>query len=168
MPFVHELPSAEDVEKYDLPYRADLEDPVELRRKWTVDRDRDSFLIGGGATGNQAYEGAETIKVYFILYLAGSKFRIIMEPDRTPGDFNADPYFIHWPALLEIWAIRPQENRMVDVTKSVKEQPDSPHPMLNNYSFNEFVAIFKEALSVHKAGFYNRHIKTLITVSFGF
>lgn len=91
-----------------------------------------------------------------------------MEPDLTPGDFKVDPYFIHWPALLEIWAIRPQENRMVDVTKTVKEQPDASHTMLSNYSFNEFVSIFKEALIVHKAGFYNRVIKAPITVTFGF
>lgn len=168
MAFAHELPSAEDIKKYDLPYYLDLQDPIELRRKWTVDRERDFFLTGGGATGNPAFEDPKKIKVYFTLYLSGSKFKIIIEPDHTPGDFNVDPYFIHWPALLEIWAIRPQENRMVDVTKAVKEQPEVPHPMLNNYSFNEFVAIFKEALSVHKAGYYNKHIKAPITVTFGF
>lgn len=168
MAFIHEIPSAEDIEKYDLPYRADLEDPIELRRMWTVDRERDSFVIGGGLTGNPAFEGQENLKASFDFYLASSKFEIIMEPKRTPGDFNVDPFHIHWPALLEIWAIRPQEKRMIDVTKSVKEQPDSPHPMLNNHSFNQFVAIFKEALIVHKAGFYNRHIKVPITVTFGF
>lgn len=135
---------------------------------WTVDRERDLFLTGGWATGSPAFEDPKTLKVYFVLYLSGSKFRIIMEPDRTPGDFNADPYCIHWPALLEIWAIRPQESAIFDVTKVVKEQPDVPHPMLSNYSFSEFVSIFKEALIMHKAGFYNRVIKAPITTTFGF
>ncbi|WP_334119225.1 hypothetical protein [Limnobacter sp.] len=168
MTFVNEIPTAEDIEKYELPYKLDLEKPIEHRRMWTVDRERDFFLTGGGLTGNPAFEDPKTLKVYFSLYLSGSKFRIIMEPKRTPGDFKADPFFIHWPALLEIWAIRPQENRMVDVTKMVTEQPDASHPMLNNYSFNKFVAIFKEAVTVFKAAEYNKHIKSPITVTFGF
>jgi hypothetical protein len=166
MAFVNEIPSAEDIEKYDLPYKLDLDRPIENRRIWTVDRERNSYLTGGGLTGNPAFE--DNLKTCFRLYLAGSKFEVILEPRLTPNGFDGNPYQIYWPALLSIWALRPQENRMLEVSKSAWEQPDKPNPVLNNMPLNQFVALFKEAVSIYKAGDYNRHIHHPITVSFGF
>jgi hypothetical protein len=166
MAFVNEVPSAEDFEKCDLPYKLNLERPIEHRIKMTMDRERGIYLPDGGPTGNQAFE--DHIKTRFYLYLAGTKFEIIMEPCHTPGDFQANPYYIHWPELLEISVIQPKENRMVEVFKTVCERPNEPQSLLNNYSFNQFVAILKEALTVQKAGYYNRYIHAPITVSFGF
>lgn len=47
MAFVNEIPTAEDIEKYELPYKLDLEKPIEHRRMWTVDRERNFFFDRG-------------------------------------------------------------------------------------------------------------------------
>lgn len=166
MSFINEIPSPEDIEKFGLPYGSDLEKPLEHRRSWLADRERDIYLTGPGATGNQAYD--EDVKYYFNIYLGKSKLKVVVEPSRTPGDYKVDPYFIHWPALLEVWAVHPQENRLVEVLKLTSTTPDIPHPFLQGYSLNEFVSIFKAAVAARKAGNFNKHIQTPITVSFGF
>lgn len=165
MAFVNEIPSAEDIERYDLPYRRDLGEPVEERRNWTADRERDFYLTGPSMTGNQAFE--DNVKMYFLLYLSDSKFKIVME-DRTSSRFADSPYYIHWPALLSISTLRSQENKRGELPKVAWENPDTPQPLLNNYSFNQFVTIFKEALATRGAGNSNKHIKAPIIVSFGF
>ncbi len=48
MPFINEIPSAEDIEKYGLPFKKDLDLDISLRRQWTVDRERNFHLYGGG------------------------------------------------------------------------------------------------------------------------
>jgi hypothetical protein len=166
MTFVNEIPNAQDIDKYDLPYKLDLERPIEQRRTWLADRERDIYLTGPGATGNQAHD--DNVKFYFNIYLGQSKLKVVMEPSRRPGDFKADPYHIHWPALLEIWVVHPQENRMVELVNLTRQTPDVSHPLLQNRSLNEFVAIFKEAVAARKEGDYNKHIHAPITVSFGF
>lgn len=166
MAFVNEIPTAEDIEKYDLPYNLDLERPIEQRRSWLADRERGFYLTGPGVTGNQAFE--DNVKMYFNLILGRSMFKVVMEPKQTPGDFNSNPYHIHWPALLEIWTVHPQESRMVEVCKTAREAPNVPHPLLQDHSLNEFVKILKEAITAHKEGDYNKYIQAPITVSFGF
>jgi hypothetical protein len=160
MTFKNEIPSAEDIKRFNLPYGLDLEKPIEHRRTWLADRERDIYLTGPGATGNQAHD--EDIKYYFSIYFGKSKLKVVVEPSRTPGDFRADPYFIHWPALLEIWV------GTVEVIKLTSSTPDVPHPLLQGRSLNEFVEIFKEAVTARKAGNDNDYIETPITVSFGF
>lgn len=166
MAFANELLTSEEIEKYDLPYKFDLDRPIEQRIKMTMDRERGIYLSDGGATGNPAFD--DDIKTQFAIYLSGTKLDVVMEPCNTPGDFKADPYSIRWPTLLEIWAIDPKEQKMIEVSKAALQKPDEPSPSMNNYSFNQVVAILKEALSIHKAGYYNRHIHTPIIVSFGF
>jgi hypothetical protein len=166
MAFVNEIPSAEDIEKYDLPYRLDLQRPIEQRRMWTADRERGVFLPGGGMTGNQAFD--DDVKAIFDFYIAHSKFQVILEPRLSPNGYTGNPYHIHWPALLEIWAVLPKDNQMAKVPKTAWEQPENPLPILNGYSLNQFIEVFKEALSTHKAGDYNKRIHVPITVTFGF
>lgn len=166
MPFVNEIPSAEDIEKFDLPFRLDLDKPIEFRRDWAADRERDIYVTGPGRIGNQAHD--EELKSYFNVYLGSAKLQVILKPQQTPGDFEANPYHIHWPELLEIWAVHPQENRLVEIYKSARQNPDAPNPYLRNYSLNEFVAVFKESASVRKAGYHNRAIDAPIVVGFGF
>ncbi|EWG14935.1 hypothetical protein P910_002015 [Xylella fastidiosa Mul-MD] len=48
MPFINEIPSAEDIEKYGLPFKKDLDLDISLRSQWTVDRERNFHLYGGG------------------------------------------------------------------------------------------------------------------------
>ncbi len=47
MPFINEIPSAEDIEKYGLPYKKQLNLDISLRSQWTVDRERNFHLYGG-------------------------------------------------------------------------------------------------------------------------
>ncbi len=48
MPFINEIPTAEDIEKYGmLPYKNDLNLDISLRSQWTVDRERNFHLYGG-------------------------------------------------------------------------------------------------------------------------
>ncbi len=168
MAFVNEIPSAEDIEKFDLPYKPDLSDPIELRRDWAVDRERDVYVTGPGGIGKQDRD--EPLKRYFVVYLGRSKIRVLLEPQRTTGDYKNSPYHIHWPALHEIWALRPQDSRFVEIYNLARQNPDSPNSYLRNYSLNEFLAIFKEAATVRKEGFHNRFILTpvAVAVTFGF
>ncbi len=48
MPFINEIPSAEDIEKYGLPFKHDLNVDMRLRNPWTIDRERNFYLYGGG------------------------------------------------------------------------------------------------------------------------
>ncbi|MRT52324.1 hypothetical protein FG476_01190, partial [Xylella fastidiosa subsp. multiplex] len=65
MPFINEIPSAEDIEKYGLPYKKQLNLDMRLRSQWTVDRERNFHLYGGGTTANQAF----TDVFYYRFYL---------------------------------------------------------------------------------------------------
>ncbi len=47
MPFINEIPSAEDIEKYGLPFKKGLNLDISLRSQWTVDRERNFHLYGG-------------------------------------------------------------------------------------------------------------------------
>ncbi len=47
MPFINEIPSAEDIEKYGLPFKHDLNVDMRLRNPWTIDRERNFYLYGG-------------------------------------------------------------------------------------------------------------------------
>ena len=48
MPFIEEIPSAQDIKDFDPPFGPDLEKPIEERRFWWADRERDVYLIGVG------------------------------------------------------------------------------------------------------------------------
>jgi hypothetical protein len=167
MTFTNEVPSEEDIIKYDLPYKLDLDKPIEHRRSWLTDREKDIHMTGPGATGNPAYE--DNVKMRAHLYLGRCKIQVIMEPPKVaPGGFKANPYYIHWPALLEIWAIHPQEQRMIEVLQAASKTPDAPEQLLQGYSLRDFIKILKEALSVRKEGDSNHHIHAPIIVTFGF
>ncbi len=61
-----------------------------------------------------------------------------------------------------------QAGYLKELPHSAWESPDVPQPLLDNYSFNEFISIFKEAVTVHGAGDANRHIHHPIVVRFKF
>ena len=44
MAFVNEVPTRHDIETYGLPFEADLGLPLDIRRIWTVDRERKCHL----------------------------------------------------------------------------------------------------------------------------
>ena len=166
MPFVEEIPSAQDIKDFDLPFGPDLEKPIEHRRSWFVDRERDVYLAYLGYTGNPAFD--DNIKQDAGFYIGKKRFNVILEPSKTPMDFNVNPYSIHYPALLKIWVYISADRGMIDVLPEVQNAPDTPHPFLQNRSLNEFVALLKEALVARKAGRSNSYIQATIAVSFGF
>ncbi len=167
MAFIEELPSAEDIKKFDLPFALDLEKPVEHRRTWFADHGRGVYLTGVGYTGNPAFDDYEHIKASAGFYLGRKKFKVILERYIAPDDFNANPYSIHYPDLLKIY-VYTVERGMFDVLPEVSKLPGTQHAFLQNYSLNEFVLLFKEALTARKAGDSNKYIPGIVNVSFGF
>ncbi|ACA11346.1 hypothetical protein FG476_02480 [Xylella fastidiosa subsp. multiplex] len=169
MPFINEIPSAEDIEKYGLPYKNDVNLPMRLRSQWTVDRERNFHLYGGGATANQAYE--EIFYYRFYLYLNGTKFvvELDVDPNRKPPTFKDNPYVIVWSKLMSIkvWP-HDQVSPLKRVPPAAWDTPDAPQSLLDNRSLNQFIVILKEALTVRGAGDANRNIHHPIVVHFGF
>ncbi|AXI82800.1 hypothetical protein FUT69_04760 [Xylella taiwanensis] len=166
MPFINEIPAAEDIEKYGLPYKNDLNLPMRLRNEWTVDRERNFHLYGLGATGNQAFE--EKIYHRFKLYLNGKNFIVELE-DGGALRFDDNPNVVVWSKLMSIWLIpHDQVSPLKILPPSAWETPDAPQPLLDNYSLNQFVTILKEAFTVYGDGYANRYIHTPIVVRFGF
>ncbi len=167
MAFIEEIPTAEDIKNFDLPFESDLERPIEERRTWLADRERDVYLSGIGATGNQAFD--DDIKQKAGFYIGRKRFNVILEPMPWLDADRKDPYIIHYPALLKIMVYVSGERGMIDVLPEVSQTPDSPHPFLQNKSLNEFISLLKEALTAYKAGEVgNKYIRSNIVVSFGF
>ncbi|WGZ36216.1 hypothetical protein O4443_09585 [Xylella fastidiosa subsp. pauca] len=166
MPFINEIPSAEDIEKYGLPYKKQLNLDMRLRSQWTVDRERNFHLYGGG-TANQAYE--EIFYYRFYLYLNGTKFVVELDAGRGSLVFEDNPYVVVWSKLMSIkvWP-HDQVSPLKRVPPAAWDTPDAPQPLLDNRSLNQFIAILKEALTVHGAGDSNRRIHHPIVVRFGF
>ena len=167
MTFVEEIPSAQDIKDFDLPFWPDLEKPIEHRRSWFVDRERDVYLAYIGATGNQAFD--DNIKQDAGFYFGKKLFNVILEPREGSGSVHENPFAIHYPALLKIMVYVSPERGMIDVLPDACKAPDQPHPLLQGKSLGDFVAILKEALTVYGAGkVMNKYIKGTINVSFGF
>ena len=166
MPFVEEIPSAQDIKDFDLPFWQDFEKPIEHRRTWLANRERDAFFIGIGVTGNQAFD--DDIKQDAAFFLGRKRFHVILEPREISGDYKVDPYTIHYRALLKIMVYVSPERGMIDVLPEVRKAPNEAHPFLQNRPLNEFVTLLKEALAKWKAGSSNKYIHGTITVSFGF
>ncbi|AIC09441.1 hypothetical protein [Xylella fastidiosa] len=166
MPFINEIPSAEDIEKYGLPFKHDLNVDMRLRNPWTIDRER-NFYLYGGATGNQAYE--DIIYYRFYLYLNEFKFMVKLEKGQGSLNFDDNPNFVVWNKIISIELMpHDQVSPLKGLPNLAWETPDTPQPLLENYSLNQFIAILKEALTVYGAGYANRHIHHPIVVRFGF
>ncbi|ALR04785.1 hypothetical protein XFPR_09305 [Xylella fastidiosa] len=169
MPFINEIPSAEDIEKYGLPFKKDLDLDISLRRQWTVDRERNFYLYEGGPTANQAF--TDVFYYGFYLYLNGTKFVVELDVDRNrkPPTFKDNPYVVEWSKLMsiDVWP-HDQVSPLKRVPPTAWDTPDAPQPLLDNRSLNQFIAILKEALTVHGEGNSNRHIHHPIVVRFGF
>lgn len=168
MPFVEEIPTAQDIKDFDLPFGPDLEKPIEHRRTWLADRERDIYLAYIGYTGNPAFDDYDNIKMDAGFYVGRKKFSVILEPSNRPDDLNSDPYSIHYPALLKINTYIGKERGLIDVLPEVRNQPETKHSCLQNHSLNEFLTLLKEALTTYKAGFSNKYIHGTVTISFGF
>ncbi|HHW4681103.1 MAG TPA: hypothetical protein ACQGQX_06390 [Xylella taiwanensis] len=168
MPFINEIPSAEDIEKYGLLhlYKKNEILPIEIRRQWTVDHERNFYLCGIGQRGSQASD--EPVYYQFQLYLNGPKFIVELDRDYGPSTFNDNPYVVRWDTIVSINAVSNPMKPLVSLPHSAWKNSDEPQPVLDNYSLNEFITILKEALTTRGAGESNRHIHHPIVVQFGF
>ncbi|ALR09340.2 hypothetical protein XFFB_09210 [Xylella fastidiosa] len=124
-------------------------------------------IYTGGATANQAYE--EIFYYRFYLYLNGTKFVVELDAGRGSLVFEDNPYVVVWSKLMSIkvWP-HDQVSPLKRVPPAAWDTPDAPQPLLDNRSLNQFIAILKEALTVHGAGDSNRRIHHPIVVRFGF
>ncbi|MDD0884170.1 hypothetical protein, partial [Xylella fastidiosa] len=140
---------------------------ISLRRQWTVDRERNFHLYGGGTTANQAF--TDVFYYRFYLYLNGTKFVVELDAGRGSLVFEENPYVVVWSKLMSIkvWP-HDQVSPLKRVPPTAWDTPDAPQPLLDNRSLNQFIAILKEALTVHGAGDSNRRIHHPIVVRFGF
>jgi hypothetical protein len=94
MPFVNEVVSDDDIDRYDLPFaKGD-------GQYWTRDRDRDLYLWGG-ESGNPARD--EEIEGKFHLYLAGTLLRITLSLGEWSRDWTVTPYVVAWDGPVGIY-----------------------------------------------------------------
>lgn len=165
MAFVNEVPTEEEIEKYGLPYGNDKNVKPELRRIWTVDHDR-NFHLTVGISGKQEHD--EEIKWRCTLQLNGAQFRVFLMLSGGSLAFTDNPYVVRYGPIESIWAIRYDIGQSVPLPKSAWDQPDTPQPLLDGRTLNDFVDILKEGLTAHKAGNSNRNIHNPIVVQFDF
>ncbi|MDD0895133.1 hypothetical protein, partial [Xylella fastidiosa] len=121
----------------------------------------------GGTTANQAF--TDVFYYRFYLYLNGTKFVVELDAGRGSLVFEENPYVVVWSKLMSIkvWP-HDQVSPLKRVPPTAWDTPDAPQPLLDNRSLNQFIAILKEALTVHGAGDSNRRIHHPIVVRFGF
>lgn len=165
MAFVNEVPTEQEIVKYDLPYGNDKNFKPELRRVWTADHDRD-FYLTVGVSGKPEHD--EEVKWRCTMYLGGARFHIFVMPGKGSSAFTDNPVIVSYGPIESIWAIRTDIDQSVPLPKSAWDQPDLPQPLLDGRTLNEFVAILKEGLSAFKAGDSNRNIHNPIVVRFDF
>jgi hypothetical protein len=164
MPFINEYASDQDIEHYQLPFKKNL--PLEYKRIWTVDRERNFYLSCIGVSGNQAFE--DNIKRVAHLYLDGYKFRVFLERGKGSLIFTENPYLICWSEILTIWSLAPNSEYQSELPSNAWQDLDVIQPLLGHRSLNTFITILKEALMEHKEGDSNENIHVPIVVQFGF
>lgn len=87
MPFVNEVVSDADIDRYDLPFEKGS------GRYWTRDAERD-FYLWGGKVGNPAF-GME-FEGQFHLFVNGIELFVCLEPGEGSFRLADRPYVIRW------------------------------------------------------------------------
>ncbi|MCS5692781.1 hypothetical protein NZK33_12405 [Cyanobium sp. FGCU-6] len=93
MPFVNEVVSDADIDRYGLPFKKGS------GRYWTRDAERD-FYLWGGRVGNPAF--GEPIQTCFRVFLAGESFVLYLEPGKGSHAFSEVPFRVVWKSVLSI------------------------------------------------------------------
>lgn len=94
MPFVNEVVSDDDIDRYGLGF------PKGGVRHWTRDKERDAYLWGG-KSGNPARD--EEIEGRFHFYIAGTLLRISLRPGDWSRNWHVKPYVVAWADLIGIY-----------------------------------------------------------------
>lgn len=166
MAFVNEIPTEQDIEKYNLSaFVSDKDKPLKWRGVWTVDRERD-FHLWGGLSGDQAHD--DEVLGKFNFYLAGLEFLVSLEPGNNTGPFVEKPFFVRWKALRSICSIRRDLDRQIEMPKAIGSTPDEPQEFFGNRSLNDFISLLKEGLIEHKKGYFNQFISGPMIIEFEF
>ena len=93
MPFVNEVVSDDDIDRYGLPFTKGS------GRYWTRDKERDLYLWGG-VGGNPAW--GEEIEGGFHVFIDGTLLRIRLSLGEWSRDWTVTPYVVAWDQLLSI------------------------------------------------------------------
>lgn len=172
--FINEVPSLEDIRRFDLPFERDIELPSDLRRTWTVDRQRNIFLWGG-RTGNPAK--GEEIKGVFVVNVGDICYRVELSPGKGSMNFGANPYVVRWDSVDSVRVIKSILARSAVGDGGVSrvifgnvaaEVICDEGGCAGDISHEQLLDILREALTVYGAGQCNRFIKHPIDVVFGF
>lgn len=166
MAFVNEVPTRHDIETYGLPFQADLGLALDIRRIWTVDRERKCHLWNLGLSGPSA--SGSNVHTIAHFYMDGIRVQAHMHSGTHSVDFDDDPFYIRWETLFSIEATPRHGKTAIALPHTAWDYPDEPQGLLDNLSLDEFRALLKEALWVHKKGNSNRLITGTVVVEFEF
>ncbi|MFN9871788.1 MAG: hypothetical protein ACK55E_10170 [Cyanobacteriota bacterium] len=112
MPFVNEVVSDADIDRYGLPFEKGS------GRYWTRDAERD-FYLWGGKVGNPAFD--EPIQTCFRFFFAGRPFLVYLEPGEGSRFFAEVPFRIVWKSVLSISPICPAGASREELIQALKE-----------------------------------------------
>jgi len=93
MPFVNEVVSDDDIDRYNLPFAKGG------GQWWTRDQERDLYLWGG-ESGNPARD--EDIVGRFHFYIHGIHLKITIELGEWSKDWSVKPYVVAWEKILHL------------------------------------------------------------------
>jgi len=93
MPFVNEVVSDDDIDRYNLPFAKGG------GQWWTRDQERDLYLWGG-ESGNPARD--EDIVGSFNFYIHGIYLKITLELGEWSKDWDVKPYVVAWKKILHL------------------------------------------------------------------
>jgi len=94
MPFVNEVVSDDDIDRYNLPFAKGG------GQWWTRDQERDLYLWGG-ESDNPARD--EDIVGRFNFYIHGIHLKITLELGEWSKDWDAKPYVVAWNRLISVY-----------------------------------------------------------------
>jgi hypothetical protein len=94
MPFVNEVVSDDDIDRYELPFIKGND------RYWTRDHARDIYLWGG-RSGNPARD--EEIEGKFHFYVGGTMLWITLRLGEWSRDWTVKPYVVAWDGPVGIY-----------------------------------------------------------------
>lgn len=128
--FTNEMITEDDINKYDLdnmlktlnPWVWRNGRPSIFKHNWTVDRERNAFLIYVGLVEEVGRSGRNepTNKHIFILNYYGSQYKVLLEKLlNSSSSFNDSPFNIYW-RILEITPISlffDKENEIINAVK---------------------------------------------------
>ncbi len=106
MAFVNEYISQEDIKRYNLIelqnyyYKLDYSDPFDPKTeklRWTIDKERNIWLLDAISRHLPDPREGWTGEVYFVLYYQGRKIEIVLEA--IGGDKTLDPIPYVWKVL---------------------------------------------------------------------